>query len=265
MDWDKAKRNIILMLIGMNILLLFSILAHNNNVSIDNPYFSGDAQKDFENILQERNITIETTLPRTIYNVGVMNVEYQDIHAENYPELFRDFVDILVLENNKKIELNITKDQLPKSLSKNYRFEDSKGRGEFAQDFLQQYFSKNQFQLKFENQDSLLIYNPIFDGRIYEDSYVEFAFNKDNVVISAVLIMPFTDSFHTRKSTTSVEGVLNALPQLVSGDKIIAVDFIYYFDLTGEELHRVKNARAFPHWRIITESSKVVYVPAFEQ
>ena len=40
MDWYNAKKYIIYLLLVVNALLVFSILNHNNNASIDNPYFS---------------------------------------------------------------------------------------------------------------------------------------------------------------------------------------------------------------------------------
>ena len=93
---------------------------------------------------------------------------------------------------------------------------------------------------------------------------MEFVFDEDSVTIAAIEIHPNKSVDNGKRSITSIEGVLNALPSLSEGDNIIAIEFIYYFDLSDEELYKVKNARAFPHWRIITDTSKVVYVSAFK-
>lgn len=264
MDWYKAKKYIIIMLAAMNIILLISIFAHNNNVSIDNPYFSRDSLRDFDNILQKEGIELATELPRNIYNVGVINVEYEDINQESHPKLFEDFPETKILENNKKIELQIKQQKIPMLNGKKFNISDADNRKKFAEEFLAIYFAGHGYNLKFKNQDSLLIYNPVIDNRIFEDSYVEFVFDEGSVTISAIAIHPRQNVENGKRSTTSVEGVLNALPSLSEGDKIIAIDFIYYFDLSDEELYKVKNARAFPHWRIITDTSKVVYVSAFK-
>lgn len=264
MEWYKAKKYIIIMLAIMNIILLISILAHNNNVSIDNPYFSRDSLRDFDNILQKEGIQLATELPRAIYNVDIINVEYEDINPESHPRLFEDFPEIKILENNKKIELKIKQENLPVLNGKKYNISNGENRKNFAEEFLARYFASHGYNLKFKNQDSLLIYNPIIENRIFEDSYVEFVFDEDSVTIAAIEIHPNKSVDNAKRSITSIEGVLNALPSLSEGDNIIAIEFIYYFDLSDEELYKVKNARAFPHWRIITDTSKVVYVSAFK-
>ena len=40
MDWDKAKTYLITSLVILNLVLVISIMNHNNAVSIDNIYFS---------------------------------------------------------------------------------------------------------------------------------------------------------------------------------------------------------------------------------
>ena len=66
MDWRKAKNYIIALLVILNLILLISILGHNNNASIDNPYFSKDALKDFDAMLALYNVRLDTE-PKLFY------------------------------------------------------------------------------------------------------------------------------------------------------------------------------------------------------
>ncbi len=102
MDWRKAKNYIIALLLVLNLILLFSIFGHNNNASIDNPYFSQSTLEDLEQLLALHQVEVAVDIPRTLYNLGTMNVEYQNMDQENFPKLYANFDEILTLENTKK-------------------------------------------------------------------------------------------------------------------------------------------------------------------
>ena len=91
MDWDKAKNYLIMALAVLNIFLVISIVNHNNNVSIDNIYFSEKSLTDLHTMLDRRNVKITTEIPEEIYNTGTVNVEYQTLSAAAYPLLFEEY------------------------------------------------------------------------------------------------------------------------------------------------------------------------------
>lgn len=261
MDWRKAKNYIIALLVILNLILLISILGHNNNASIDNPYFSKDALKDFDAMLALYNVRLDTELPHDVYNVGTINVEYKSMDENNFPKLYESFEEITALENTKKLKIVLQKSDLPSVLDSNLNTEE--GQGRFAENFLQEYFPGHRFQHKI-TEGARRVYNPLFGGIIYEDSFVSFEFASNTVSVTAIMVDAWEEASPKKETITSVEAVLNILPELSAGDVITGIDFIYFFDLKEEELYKVKNARAFPHWRIITQSGRVIYTSAFE-
>lgn len=262
MDWKTAKNYIIILLAIMNILLLLSIMSHNNNASIDNPYFSNRSMENFNKLLKEKGIALSVEMPKEIHTVGVYNVEYEDLTQERYADLFRDLKGVKTSENSKKLLIEIPSDEL---IIRGVRYlADSEAEREiFAERFLRRYFPDRSFRRKYTN-DGRFVFNPLFGQVLFEESFIEFAFEEKKVIIQAMLIIPKEESPNKKDIMSSVEAVLNALPQLSEGDRIVGLDFIYYFDLNEEELYRVKNARAFPSWRIITEKGKVIYILAFK-
>lgn len=262
MDWKTAKNYIIFLLSLMNIILVLSILGHNNNASIDNPYFSVKSLNALKKVLEDRNITLSTDLSKEIHTVGVINVEYEVFNEEKNPDLFRDFEEVRTFENSKKIRIEIPHEALFLD-GQAYDPQDEKEQKLFTEQFLMNYFPYRHFHLK-TAENGRWIFNPLISGILFEESFVEFHFGADHVIIEAISILPKEESPNRREAMTSVEAILSALPQLSAGDRIVALDFIYYFDLSEEELYRVKNARAFPHWRMITDKNKVLYIPAFK-
>lgn len=262
MDWKTAKNYIIILLAIMNIILVISIIGHNNNASIDNPYFSKKSLENFEKLMQEKGIELLVELPREVHTVASLNVEYERFSQETYPELFDDFQGANAIQNSKMLELLLPADEL---FIQNTRYE-MQTEGEqkiFAEDFLERYFADHKFHLKY-TKDDRLVYNPLIDGILFEESFVEFSFIEGDVIIRAALLQPKEGSSNKKGTMTSMEAILNALPQLSQGDRIVGIDFIYYFDLEDGELYRVKDARAFPSWRIITERGEVIYILAFK-
>ena len=103
MDWDKAKNYLIMALAVLNIFLVISIINHNNNVSIDNIYFSEKSLTDLQTMLDRRNVKITTEIPQEIYNTGTVNVEYQTLSAAAYPLLFEEYQDRISVNSLKKL------------------------------------------------------------------------------------------------------------------------------------------------------------------
>ncbi len=260
MDWQSAKNYIIALLVIINAMLLFSIIGHNNNASLDNPYFSGETLANFQAILQDKGITLEAELPRTTENTGVVSIEYERIDAETYPALFEAFADIELLDNAKRAAFVIeTADAIPRDQYSSKQYDEWLA---YFEELLEQYFG-NSYRLKYQNKN-IWRFNPVIDGKIYEDGYVEFEIKNGTIAVSAVMITPIGESANKRTTITSVEAVINALTELEEGARIIAVDLIYYSDLPEEELHKTRDARAFPMWRILTDDYHTIYISAIK-
>lgn len=260
MDWRTAKNYIIVLLLVLNIFLICSIVAHNNNTSIDNPYFSKKAMKELQTILESKNIRMGIEISKEIHKGGIVNVFYQNIDEKSNPNIFLDFENVTKAENGKRVQIEIPYSKVEEKLGEDFAFSNDESRKQFAMAFLKKYFAGNGYHFKIKNVEKF-IFNPIIEGIIFEDSDVCFEFTEGEIIVNAISIGKEESPTDRREMITSVEAILSALPQL-SDESIIDMDFIYYFDLEDEELYKVKNARAFPHWRIITDKDKVIYVSA---
>lgn len=259
LDWNKAKTYLIVLLVLLNLMIVLSIAGHNNITSIDNVYFSKKSIDEFYNLINQREVKINTTLPRDIYTLGTINVEYSNIGPDNYPALFEKYQDSLILDNFKKLSL----------FDNQVIIYDQDQVQSFTNSFISNYLTYLELNFRNmyieENGDIIIYFNPIYNGFVFEESYVMFKFTKDGMYFELVQMKPLDVSPTKTQAITSVEAVLKALPQLEPGTNIYAIDFIYYFDtITDEEIYKVKNARAFPCWRLMISDRDFIYIPALE-
>lgn len=258
MDWNKAKNYLIIALVVLNGVLILSIINHNNMASIDNVYFSKKTLTEFYEILNRKNIKIDCDIPKDIYNIGTTTVEYQTINAENYPLFFHDYKDKLEVESLKKLTLVDT----------NIVITDENTAQTYIQNFISKYMPGQQYAFKniLKNENGMtFFYNPVYDGFIYEESFLKFEFTENGMFFAMIVMKPLDVSSTRRDSITSVEAILKVFPEIKEGSSITQIDFIYYFVRnTDEELYKVKNARAFPTWRIKTDDGLFYYSAALE-
>lgn len=210
-------------------------------------------------VLEKRDISLNTTIPRNIYNLGTVNVEYVNIGPDNYPKLFKRYEDALVLDNFKKL-----------SLFDHEVVISNKGQAiSFTNSFISNYITHIDFSFRNiyteENGDIIIFFNPIYNNFVYEESYAMFKFTKEGMYFELIEMRPLEVSPTKSEAITAVEAILKALPQLEAGTNIYAIDFIYYFDTATEaDIYNVKNARAFPYWRLMTSDKDFVYISALE-
>lgn len=258
MDWIKAKNYLIIALAILNMFLVISIIDHNNNVSIDNIYFSKKSLSDLQTMLDRKNVKVTTEIPTDIYNTGTVNVEYQTINAAAYPLLFEEYDGNIDVHSLKKLVIN----------NPDVFIDNTVNAEKFAQRFISRYLSNYNYELRNYTDDEgniTLFYNPVYGGFAYEESPLKFKFSDDGVKIVMIVMKPLDVSATSNNVITSVEAILKAFPSMKENTVINKIDFIYYFNTdSAEDIYKVKNARAFPCWRLITSNNELFYVPALE-
>lgn len=258
MNWDKAKTHLILALAILNLVLVMSIISHNNAVSIDNVYFSKKSLIDLQTVLDRKNIKITAELPKDIYRVGVMSIEYETINSESYPLLFEAFEDDIYVNALKKLVLEV----------EDVKINNIANAQNFADNFIKKYMPDKEFNFRnyiLGDGAIKLYYNPVYDGYIFEESAIRFEFSQDGLKIVMIVMKPIEASVNRRNAITSVEAILKAFPSMKENSVISKIDFIYYFDSNStENLYKLKNARAFPCWRIMTSKNEIFYISALE-
>jgi len=258
MDWNKAKNYLIIALAILNIFLVISIFNHNNNVSIDNIYFSKKSMADLQTMLDRKNVKITTQIPTDVYNTGTVNVEYQSINSAAYPLLFEEYNGKINVNSLKKLVIN----------NSDIFIEDTVSAEAFSQRFISRYLIDYTYELRnYTDEDGIItfFYNPVYNGFAYEESILKFEFSHEGVKIVMIVMKPLDVSATSTNVITSVEAILKAFPSMKENTVISKIDFIYYFDtVLAEDLYKIKNARAFPCWRLITSDNELFYVPALE-
>lgn len=74
MDWSKAKTILIIAFIVTNIVLGYALF---NSQRIDEPTLKEDFITDVAKLLKEKDITLNTAIPKEIPSLGIMTVEYE--------------------------------------------------------------------------------------------------------------------------------------------------------------------------------------------
>lgn len=263
MDWNKVRNYIIFMLVVVNLMIIASIIRHNNNASIDNPFFSKKNLESFRELLDQRGIALEADLPRDIYEVGSVNTEYRSFAKENQPDLFQDYNgSIKTFENSKKMQLNLY-EMVQKIGDEEYNILNASQQEEFTKAFLAKYFPGNIYALVETKDKSQLLYKVLYNGFVLEESAISFKFGSATVKITAADLVPREISASKKRSITSVEAILSALSSLEKGDTITDIGFVYHFDLPEEDLYKIDNIRSFPCWKITTKEGRNIYILAY--
>ena len=261
MDWDKIRKYLIIMLTVVNIMLIFSIVRHNNNTSIDNPYFSKKNVANFQSLMEIRGVSVDVELPQETYIVGSLNTEFRNFSRENHAALFSDYTTIRTFDNSKRMQLNL--DEMVQVIDENeYNIMNQAQRIAFAEKFLEKYFPTNQYALRPNADENLLTYKVVYDGFLMEESYADFKFGSATVVITATDLRPLDSSPNKRESITSVEAILGALPELKEGDVIQDIELVYHFEMPEGDLYKIDYIRSFPHWKLTTADNKNIFVRA---
>lgn len=261
MNWDRIRKYLIFMLLAVNIMLISSISKHNNNTSIDNPYFSKSNIENFQQLTESRGLRVEAELPKDIHIVGSFNTEYRNFNKENHGDLLEDYPNIRTFDNSKRIQLTLK--EMKQTIDDNkYNILNQAQRLAFAEKFLEKYFPMNQYARIATEDENLLSYKVSYEGFLLEESYINFKFGSAMAVITATDLTPLEASANKVQSITSVEAVLNALPELKEGDIIEQIELVYHFEMPEEDLYKVDYIRSFPHWKLTTAERGQIFVLA---
>lgn len=260
MNWYKIRRYILVLLVLINGMLIVSIVRHNNNTSIDNPYFSRKNMNNLEQLLEERGVGLLGELPRDLHIVGPVRTQFMPFHKDNQPQLFADFAQLRTLDNSKRMQLYI-EGSTQHIGEESFHLEKESEQKAFAEAFLARYFAHNTF-LCTQEQAMRLEYKPLNEGFVLEESAISFVFDRYGVSISGTDLWVLERSQTRIQSISSAEAVLAALPDLSSGERIERIELVYHFELPEGDLYKVNDVRSFPCWKITTTGGRDLYILA---
>lgn len=264
MDWNKSNTIFIVAFIILNIFLFSysfnDIFSEEYNVMSDIEFI-----ENVENILKEKNITINCDLPNEMYTLPILDTEYRILNIdkkllEKYlGEGIEPIEDVYKYSNEKGETLEIIEG---KKLVYTLR---EKAEGKIAEDlkisdeinnFLK---SKNidesgfiENYKNFTDDSGLVVYTRYYNDISVDNSYMKFYIDKNGVykyeTQKIIAIKEISDKVNT---FTAVENLLKLLSfDDISNKEIVRIDMSYY-SIEDENWKVVWGINSYPTWKVI--------------
>lgn len=277
MDWRKAKSQIIMILLVLNIVLSLFLLY---NKSSRNLYQNSDLTIiKLEKKLKNYGIDIDTKIPTSLVNKKPLIVKYQEEAPESINQAY--------FNGEGKLSLNdqitrISKGQEEINIINNRRFlyenfSNASEKGENSKtkaiEFLKNrgYETSDMVNIKVEKEGNQVTYEfaKIYNDRILETSYTRITLKEGQVTKMDRL---WIEVIEEDPKEINIEPAYKALFSLIGreelkGEKIISIKTCYYFNPEEQGLlednTKAEQGRAIPAWRIVFESGKSVVVDNF--
>ena len=268
MDWSKAKTILIIAFIVTNIVLGYALF---NSQRIDEPTLKEDFITDVAKLLKEKDITLNTAIPKEIPSLGIMTVVYEqrtpgDLNKSFFNNtaegvtvnegvvLFEKGKEKLIVTDGKNIlYLNDDEEEKYPSLDKEEAIYISKK-------FLEEKgFSKDDMKLTFQKESNgvfFLEYSKVYNGIYIEKSYTNFQIDKRGVKrFERLWLNEEKLSENKIYISTAPKAILTLLTmENIYGKTIDDISLCYYFDPVKhkevDEPEKTKQGKAVPAWRI---------------
>ena len=244
MDWTKAKNILIAALLLTNLLLLGNMLYDNANVQAKEKLFIENTLA----VLEARNITIETPLPKGQPRMPVLSVEYDNDDAAVIQE---QIANQQALPKSQWIEADIRTmaEKLLEAcglLTENVRYDG--------------------FQMK--NGSFILTYSDVIKGIAIEDSYMTCVVKDGKVESINRLWLRPVDFGKTKKQVIPLaQALISFMSDKTGSEKITInkIELVYWLDTGSVGLETPISDTAFPAWKISFNNGQVAHINAFEQ
>ncbi|MDD2446899.1 MAG: two-component system regulatory protein YycI [Tissierellia bacterium] len=268
MDWSKAKTILIIALIIANIILGYSIYTNENIVD---ETLSDDFIEVVIGQLENRNITIDTEIPRENPELMSLSVEYEKIDTEEMNKTFFQGKGTIIPKGQGLVEIayedeliSIINDKLIRYESnhsqENHKINSEEDAVKVATDFLNENnVPLSDMKLSFV-RESDGIYDLEFT-KFYGDYYLESTFT--NIKVDSTGVKRFERNWLNTieigekaiEITSAPKSLLAVLgKEEVQGKTIKDISICYYFDPGkhgyNENPGEVRQGTTIPAWRI---------------
>lgn len=264
MDWNKSNTILITAFIILNIFLFSSasnnVFSEEYNVVEDEIFI-----QDVNNLLSEKNITVNTKLPLESYILPTLDTEYEIVYVTE--ELLERFLgpgvtpvqDVYFYNNSKGEILEIThgkKLHFAVREKVNGKISDESLFVSKINEFIKKYeinsegYTENYRYVKSDN--SYVEYTKHYNNYSIDNSYMRFYFDKDGIYkFEMQNILTFKDTAEKIRTFSAAE----ALPRLMSykdidNKEIISADMTYYSD-EDENWQYISGINSYPVWKVI--------------
>jgi hypothetical protein len=247
MDWTKAKNIIIAALIITNLVLIGSLYVKFN----EKQEMQKRELSDTISVLESRNITINTTLPKTVGNKPLLYIEY-------------DNADQSLIEEKLKGQVGISSEIIDQSSIEKY---------------INVFFTECNIMTKNIVLKSIVEKNGVYSieyknmvGDIaLEDSYIKCTFSEGKIIDFQRIWLKPLDFGKTKREVMPISSALirfmNKIkegPDKDSNIVINGIEFVYWLDTSALDLNSPVTDTAFPAWKFTYNNGEVIHIGAFE-
>lgn len=275
MNWSKAKTILIICFLVLNVILGYFLYTAKYD---DNYLEDEELVYQAENILEDNNIKVNATIPRDIYSLKPLLVEYENKSMEDlnirffrgngeikkYNEdyyIFYKQEEVIKDSNNSLVYIN--NDLLDKK-AKMISEEEAK---EKALEFLKEKgFVVD--DIKLEKINKIHDRYELYYSKVFNNIYIENAHTKIILSSEGVEYLERVWLNVSREGEIKIylQSAAKALLELIGNEKahytsIESIDLCYFFDVE-EDLYipdiDVKKGRAMPAWRVLLDNGEII-------
>ena len=276
MDWSKAKNILIVAFIITNLFLAYVLL---DTKSIDNPTIDEEFISDVKELLLEKDIKIDSTIPTEIPSLPLLTIEYETYKPVDVASKFLGKYTIKNIEGNEYYTNGtetLTINNGNRIIYSNYNnikkinSIEKKNLIAIAEDFIRDKgFETNDYKLSDfrENNGTYYIeFNKVIQNMFFEKSYMKF--NIDTAGIKE-FERYWVRSAELGDNNITVMSAPRALLKLVTikeayGKTITDISTCYYLDLQKHmsigDPKKMKGGKATLAWRIQFDDGSKIFL-----
>ncbi|WP_129596314.1 two-component system regulatory protein YycI [Anaerophilus nitritogenes] len=271
MDWSKAKNILIIALVVTNLFLIYNIEKDIFKESALSMVYDKNIE-DVVEILKEKNIKIETEVPKTILELPVLNVEYETYDEKEVGEKFH-----IKSKDTRSINIVNHKILMYENLDNRIHIQNM--------DEQKAVHEANQFIKDYDFLDRDVVYDKTvktpdgyhvffkqkYKGHFLEISYMHIVVNASGIKkFERVWLKPLQFDENKKEIIPATKALLKSMEQIKTSNeqvKIKKIDLGYWFDpsrisLTNSD--NIKSGTAIPAWRFTLKDGNIVFIPAYE-
>lgn len=277
MDWSKAKSILIFAFIITNIILVSVLLSSEKNKE---PTIKKEFIEEATKLLENKDILIDTEIPKEKPSLNTLMVKYEIIDTENINEIF--FSNKALVEKSEDGIIKIVKDHESIYIENNkllkyenkikenkYNLISKELAEEVALKFLQEKeYDTNDIKLSYiEEKDAIyyLSFSKIHNNRYLETAYIDVAVDSRGVIeLESLLLETESEGETLIEINTAPKAILSLLSkEKAYGKTIIDIALCYYFDPEDHEHvqnpQEAKKGKTIPAWRVLfSDGSKII-------
>lgn len=275
MDWNKSNTILIIAFIIINILLLATTI---NNIYKDEYNVLSD--KDFinetEQILKQKNITINCSIPKETYILPVLETEYEIIDVNN--DLIQNYLgkgveakeDVFSYSNEKGETLDII-DNKKIVFKKRNSLKGLKPTEENILAYIESFAKEKNLDMtkydrtyKYDNDEgSCIIYNMHQNNISIDNSYMRFFIDNEGIYMFEMQRIKSTMEIKEKiRTVSSMEALLRLMTYDNLKDKEIDGIEMVYYSLEDNNWKYIIKTNSDPTWKVIFKDGNQLHLPS---